>query len=75
MKEMVIMLWKMLKVFILFTGSTILFYYGMMWINEEYENYHRYDQPQGAAVKVFQPIHQGQFPFLDRLILFYREGE
>ena len=41
-----------LKVFILFTGCTILFYYGMMWVNEEYQSYHRYDEPEGTALKV-----------------------
>ena len=30
------MLLKTLKVFILFTGCTILFYYAIMWLNEEY---------------------------------------
>ena len=35
-----------LKVFIIFTGCTILFYYGIMWVNEEYQNYHRYDEPK-----------------------------
>ncbi|WP_335869794.1 YqzK family protein [Bacillus sp. 2205SS5-2] len=75
MKSLTSIVWQMAKVFILFTGSTVLFYYGMMWINEEYENYHRYDQPEGAAVKVFQPVGQKELSFLDRLILFYRDGE
>ncbi|MCY9387851.1 YqzK family protein, partial [Bacillus haynesii] len=35
----------MIKVFVLFTGFTVLFYYAMIWINSEYENYHRYDKP------------------------------
>ena len=42
-----------LKVFIIFTGCTILFYYGIMWVNEEYQDYHRYDEPEGSAIKGF----------------------
>lgn len=38
----------MIKVFVLFTGFTVLFYYAMIWINSEYENYHRYDKPEGG---------------------------
>ncbi len=41
-----------LKVFIIFTGCTILFYYAIMWISEEYQNYQKYDEPEGQAVKV-----------------------
>jgi hypothetical protein len=64
-----------LKVFILFTGCTILFYYGIMWVNEEYQNYHRYDEPKGAALKVSDSIHDENSSQLDRLILFYLNGE
>ncbi len=64
-----------LKVFILFTGCTILFYYGIMWVNEEYQNYHRYDAPKGSALKVSNPVQDGNSSMLDRLILFYLNGE
>lgn len=65
-----------LKVFVLFTGCTILFYYGIMWLNEEYQDYHRYDEPKGAAVKVSASANNGeQANWLDRLILFYLNGE
>jgi hypothetical protein len=64
-----------LKVFILFTGCTILFYYGIMWVNEEYQNYHRYDEPKGAALKVSDSIHDESPSTFDRLILFYLNGE
>lgn len=66
---------KSLKVFILFTSCTILFYYGMMWVNEEYQNYHRYDEPQGSALKVAARVEAKSMPWLDRLILFYLNGE
>ncbi|VWA42155.1 YqzK family protein, partial [Bacillus altitudinis] len=45
---------EVMKVFILFTGFTVLFYYAMIWINSEYESYHRYDKPEGAAIKVME---------------------
>ncbi|WP_210365623.1 YqzK family protein [Bacillus sp. REN3] len=64
-----------LKVFILFTGCTILFYYGIMWINEEYESYHKYDPPEGAAIKVSGDAAGEEGSMLDRLLLFYLNGE
>jgi hypothetical protein len=68
-------IWHTIKVFILFTGSTILFYYGIMCISEEYESYHRYDEPEGAAVKVFQTVSEEERSWTDRLLLFYMNGE
>lgn len=64
-----------LKVFILFTGCTILFYYGIIWVNEEYQNYHRYDEPKGAAVKVSNTAHKEGSSLFERLALFYQNGE
>ncbi|MEH7354059.1 YqzK family protein [Neobacillus drentensis] len=64
-----------LKVFILFTGCTILFYYGIMWVSEEYQNYHRYDEPEGAALKVSNAVNEESSSWLDRLMLFYLNGE
>lgn len=64
-----------LKVFIIFTGCTILFYYGIMWVNEEYQNVHRYDEPQGAALKVSNAVEEQTSSLLDRLKLFYLSGE
>ncbi|WNS74107.1 YqzK family protein [Bacillus sp. DTU_2020_1000418_1_SI_GHA_SEK_038] len=65
-----------IKVFVLFTGCTILFYYGIMWLNEEYQDYHRYDEPKGAAVKVSASANNSESSnWLDRLILFYLNGE
>ncbi|WP_141433403.1 YqzK family protein [Bacillus sp. 03113] len=63
-----------IKVFILFTGCTILFYYGIMWLNEEYQDYHRYDEPKGAAIKV-STANQDEEDWLHRFILFYQIGE
>lgn len=65
------------KVFLLFMGCTLLFYYGILWVSQEYESYHRYDEPQGKAIKVSQMEESGPDSptFLDRLMLFYQEGE
>lgn len=64
-----------LKVFILFTGFTALFYYAMIWVNQEYENYHRYDKPEGAALKVASMEEDEQGSWFNRLIFFYLNGE
>ncbi len=60
------------KIFIIFTACTLLFYFGLKMMNEEYEKIHRYDEPEGKAVKVFQPHDEG---LLDRLSIFFRLGE
>ncbi|MDR6998623.1 YqzK family protein [Neobacillus niacini] len=64
-----------IKVFIIFTGCTILFYYGIMWVSQEYQNYHRYDTPEGAALKVSSEVKSENPSWLNRLILFYLNGE
>ncbi|WP_316569729.1 YqzK family protein [Neobacillus sp. YIM B06451] len=68
-------MYNALKVLILFIACTFLFYYGMMWVHEEYQNYHRYDKPKGAAVKVSNSLDTGNPEWLDRLLLFYKIGE
>ncbi|MBE4910371.1 YqzK family protein [Cytobacillus suaedae] len=75
MRKTVRMMFETTKVFILFTGCTILFYYGIMWINEEYSNYHRYDEPKGSAVKVASMIEEEDSSWLNRLLFFYHFGE
>ncbi|KYD31728.1 DUF4227 family protein [Geobacillus sp. NFOSA3] len=67
-------IWQMIKVFLLFTGCTILFYYSLIWFNREYDNYHRYDEPQGSAVKV-SAVENSTLEWMDRLLFFYRNGE
>jgi hypothetical protein len=68
-------IFRTLKVFIIFTGCTILFYYGIIWVNQEYQDYHRYDEPEGTAIKVSTSESQEDLSFIDRLILFYLNGE
>ncbi|MBD1378699.1 YqzK family protein [Bacillus sp. IB182487] len=65
----------MFKVFILFSGFTILFYYAIIWINLEYQDYHRYDEPEGAALKVTNMIHEEDKSWAERLMFFYFNGE
>ncbi len=76
MKSWLKIAFQTLKVFILFTGCTILFYYGIMWLNEEYQDYHYNEEPKGAAVKV-DASGKGEesSEWLERLILFYLNGE
>ncbi|MBM4762189.1 YqzK family protein [Bacillus sp. B15-48] len=73
--KMITLILHAFKVFILFTGCTILFYYGIMWVNEEYQNHHRYDEPEGAAIKVSGGNSADDQGMLNRLILFYLNGE
>ncbi|WP_338451732.1 YqzK family protein [Niallia oryzisoli] len=75
MKSWFKMLFRTLKVFVLFTGCTILFYYAIMWLNEEYADYHRYDEPKGSAIKVTTVEGNNHSNWFDRLILFYLNGE
>lgn len=64
-------LWDISKVFILFIVCTFIFYYGLRVMHQEYEQYHRYDTPEGPAVKVFQKEES----IFDRLNIFFRLGE
>lgn len=63
--------WDTFKVFVIFIACTLLFYIGLRLMHSEYEQYHRYDQPEGPAVKVFNEEEN----LLDRLNLFFRIGE
>jgi hypothetical protein len=69
------MIFQALKVFIIFTGCTILFYYGIIWVNQEYQDYNRYDEPEGAAIKASTVDSHDDLTSIDRLILFYLNGE
>lgn len=69
-------IWDTVKVFVMFVGCTALFYYAFIWINQEYESYHKYDAPKGHAVKVSQTTGSTEtFDWLNRLELFYQVGE
>ncbi|HWO75793.1 MAG TPA: YqzK family protein [Bacillus sp. (in: firmicutes)] len=76
MKKWIRLVLNTLKVFLLFTLCTILFYYGMIWVHQEYQNYQKYDEPDGAAVKVFEtkddPVMLSGY---ERIIYFFLHGE
>lgn len=65
------LLWDTLKVFVMFLACTCLFYFGLRAMHAEYEQYHRYDPPEGPSVKVFK----NEQHFWDRWNLFFRVGE
>ncbi|WP_404452910.1 YqzK family protein [Virgibacillus necropolis] len=65
------MLWDTLKVFVIFTACTFLFYFGLRIMHAEYKEFHRYDPPEGPAVKVYDDGND----FMDRFNLFFRLGE
>ena len=56
-------------------GCMLLFYYGIMWVNEEYNDYRKYEEPEGASVKVFRYQEELQQKLFQRLLLFYQNGE
>lgn len=78
MKKLSGIVWDMLKVFILFTGCTILFYYGMMWLHKEYEEYRPYDHPKSNVVQVStseEVTKDWLSNLMNRLVFFYYNGE
>ncbi|WP_026906612.1 YqzK family protein [Paucisalibacillus globulus] len=65
------MVWDTVKVFVIFVTCTCLFYFGLQVMHSEYEQFHRYDSPNGPAVKVFN----SEQSFIERLNIFFRLGE
>ncbi|WP_077621663.1 YqzK family protein [Sediminibacillus massiliensis] len=72
MRPFMFLIKDVVKVFIIFTACTLLFYFGLKAMHAEYEDYHRYDAPEGRAVKVFNSNEQD---LVDRLSIFFRLGE
>lgn len=75
MRNFLLQMMQTAKVFVIFVGFTILFYVGMVWLNQEYEDYNRYDEPQGTAVKVSNSNEVENAMWFERLKLFYWNGE
>ncbi len=77
MVSLIRLLWNSCKVFLAFACCTLLFYYGLLWLNGQYQDFHRYDEPEGRAVKVFQAYSDEEdgFDWIERLHLFYEIGE
>ncbi|MBM7361464.1 DUF4227 family protein [Priestia taiwanensis] len=63
-----------LKVVLLFTGCTILFYISISWIHQEYQNYRRYDEPNQSSIKASTSMDEG-VDFVHRMMFFYEKGE
>ncbi|WP_163537706.1 DUF4227 family protein [Gracilibacillus sp. YIM 98692] len=63
---------EMMKVFFIFVICTLLFYYVINALHQEYEKMDRYETPQGNAVKVFKQENNGAW---ERLSIFFRLGE
>lgn len=61
-----------LKLSVLFILCTSLFYFGLQAMYSEYQDYHRYDPPEGNAIKVSNQINQH---WVDRFTIFFRLGE
>ncbi|PWA13169.1 hypothetical protein DCC39_01580 [Pueribacillus theae] len=66
-----------LKVLFIFVVCTLFFYFGLVWINQEYENYNRYNQPEGNAIKVSSTEKNAnqQVNIVERIKLFYHQAE
>ncbi|HSU79185.1 MAG TPA: DUF4227 family protein [Candidatus Angelobacter sp.] len=71
-----------LRLLILFMGFTVLFFYGLKWLDQHYESYNKYDKPSDGAVKVLGPT--ASQPATDeshssglrlRLFQFFQDGE
>ncbi|MDL4840733.1 YqzK family protein [Aquibacillus rhizosphaerae] len=72
MKPIFSLLKDTIKIFVIFTACTLLFYFGLRAMHAEYEDFHRYDPPEGTAVKVSSNNQQS---IIDRLSIFFRLGE
>ncbi|WP_028783109.1 DUF4227 family protein [Thalassobacillus devorans] len=72
MKHVWLFLKDTLKILIVFVLCTSFFYMALRMVHLEYERYHRYDEPKGAAVKVF---NQEDISWPERLSIFIQLGE
>jgi hypothetical protein len=76
MKSILIFLLQTIKLFGLFLLFSLIFYFAINWFNEEYQGMKKYDEPTGDAVKVFAPVADDiESNYVDRLLLFYLDGE
>ncbi len=76
MKPLARLIIELIKVTVIFIGCTILFYMTLLWIHDEYQNYRRYDVPEGTFLKVTSQEQKEQDDeWVSRLIFFYENGE
>jgi len=67
-----------IKMLVIFIVCTLSFYFAFIWIHKEYENYNRYDQPEGNAIKVNsyeETKNDFASDIIDRLKLFLKMSE
>lgn len=64
-------IWDFFKIAVIFICCTCIFYIGLRFMYQEYEERHRYDEPIGPAVKVFDE----ESGLIDRIQLYFRLGE
>lgn len=67
--------WNGLKILIVFVACTAMFYYGILFVMAEYQGDHRFDEPEGNAIKVFESDVSQQPTFQERLWHFWQRGE
>ncbi|WP_039237709.1 DUF4227 family protein [Bacillus thermotolerans] len=67
--------WQAVKIFLFFTCCTLLFYIAMLWVQSKYVEQHRYEKPAGEAIKVAYLSEGTREVWLERLLLFYLDGE
>ncbi|ENH97394.1 hypothetical protein J416_05248 [Gracilibacillus halophilus YIM-C55.5] len=72
MNKMLRMCYEMMKVILLFIICTVIFYYCIKAVHEEYGQLGRYEEPQGKAIKV---MDQEDETVMERLSIFFRLGE
>ncbi|MDF2556713.1 MAG: hypothetical protein K0R71_541 [Bacillales bacterium] len=77
MKTILVFLLQTIKLFGLFLLFSLIFYFAINWFNEEYQGMRKYDEPTGEAVKVYSPSvgKNTKSNFVDRLLLYYLDGE
>ncbi|MCP3032649.1 YqzK family protein [Halobacillus sp. A1] len=63
---------ELIKVLVIFTICTSVFYVALRVVHAQHERSHRYDPPSGAAVKVMNPLDQ---EWSERLSIFFQLGE
>ncbi|WP_160112354.1 DUF4227 family protein [Salicibibacter kimchii] len=68
-------IWNGFKILIVFTGCTAMFYYGILFVIDEYQGDERFEEPEGNAIKVFDQDSGEDFSFRERLMYMWLHGE
>ncbi|WP_160141532.1 DUF4227 family protein [Salicibibacter halophilus] len=68
-------IWNGFKILIIFAGCTAMFYYGILFVIDEYQGDERFEEPEGNAIKVFDQDSGDDFSFRERLLHLWLHGE